>query len=73
VGKVVQPLQILNYHNSRAHYHERNGPFTQLVGFCWVGSVGFESSWFGLWYATGVKPVCMVLGLTTGGMPVSAG
>jgi hypothetical protein len=31
----------------------------------------FESSQFGLWYAAGVKPVCMVLGLATGGMPMS--
>jgi hypothetical protein len=31
----------------------------------------FESSRFGLWYAAGVKPVCMVLGLATGGMPMS--
>jgi hypothetical protein len=32
----------------------------------------YESSWFGSWYAAGVKPVCMVLGLTTGGMHVSS-
>jgi hypothetical protein len=31
------------------------------------------SSWFGSWYATGVKPVCMVLGLTTGVRLVSFG
>jgi hypothetical protein len=30
-----------------------------------------ESSWFGLWFAAGVKPVCMVLSLATGGMHVS--
>jgi hypothetical protein len=36
VGKVVQPLQSVNYHDSRAHGHERCGPFTQLVGFGWV-------------------------------------
>jgi hypothetical protein len=30
------------------------------------------SSWFGLWYAAGAKPVCMILGLVTGGMPVSS-
>jgi hypothetical protein len=28
------------------------------------------SSWFGLWYTAGAKPVCMVLGLATGGMTV---
>jgi hypothetical protein len=41
-------LQSVNCHDSRAHSHERHGPFTQLVGFNWVGSVGFESSRFGL-------------------------
>jgi hypothetical protein len=44
VGKVVQPLQSVNYHESRAHGHERRGPFTQLVEFGRVGPVGFESS-----------------------------
>jgi hypothetical protein len=71
MGKGVQPLQIVNYHDSRAHGHEQHGPFTRLVGFDWVGSVGFESSRFGLWYPTGAKFVCMVLGLAIGGMPVS--
>jgi hypothetical protein len=42
VGKVVQHLQSLNYRYNHAHGHERHVPFTQLVGFCWVGSVGFE-------------------------------
>jgi hypothetical protein len=61
MGKVVQPLQSLNYHDSCAHSHERHGPFTRLVGFGWFGSVGFSgSSWFGLGYAAGVKHVCMV-------------
>jgi hypothetical protein len=32
----------------------------------------FGSSWFGSWYTVGVKPVCMVLGLATGGMHVSS-
>jgi hypothetical protein len=41
-------LQSVNCHDSRAHSHERHEPFTQLVGFNWVGSVGFESSRFGL-------------------------
>jgi hypothetical protein len=58
VGKIVQPLQSVNCHDSRAHDHERHGPFTQLVrilvGMVWVGS-----SWSGLWYAAGVNPVCM--------------
>jgi hypothetical protein len=30
------------------------------------------SGWFGSWYAAGVKAVCMVLGLATGGMHVSS-
>jgi hypothetical protein len=30
------------------------------------------SSWFGSWYAAGVKFVCMVLGLATSGMHVSS-
>jgi hypothetical protein len=29
VGKVVQPLQSVNCHDSRAHGHERRGPFTR--------------------------------------------
>jgi hypothetical protein len=74
VGKVVQPLQSVNCHDSRAHSHERHGPFTRLVrvwlGWFWLGLSG--SSWFGLWYAAGGNPVCMVFGLATGGMPVSS-
>jgi hypothetical protein len=42
VGKVVQPLQSVNYHDSRAHGHERHGPFTRLVGIS-----GWDL-WFGL-------------------------
>jgi hypothetical protein len=57
--KVVQPLQSVNYHDSRAHGHEQYGPFTRLVGFGWVGSTRFESSRSGSWYAVGVKHVCM--------------
>jgi hypothetical protein len=37
--KVVQPLQSVNYQDSRAHGYERHGPFTRLVGFDWFGSV----------------------------------
>jgi hypothetical protein len=44
VGKVVQSLQSVNCHDSRAHGREKHGPFTRLVGFDWVGSVGFKSS-----------------------------
>jgi hypothetical protein len=71
VGKVVQPLRSVNCHNSRAHGHERYGPFTRLVGFGWVGPVGFESSQSGSGYAVGVKPVCVVL--AKGGMHVNVG
>jgi hypothetical protein len=58
VGKVVQPLQSVNYHDSHAHGHERHGPFTRLVGIL-VGMVWVESSRSSLWYAAGVKPGCM--------------
>jgi hypothetical protein len=60
VGKVVQPLQSVNCHYSRAHGHEQHGPFTRLVVFGWVGSAGVESSRSGSWYAVGAKHVCMV-------------
>jgi hypothetical protein len=56
----VQPLQCVNFHDSHAHGHEQHGPFTQLVGFGWVGPVGFESSRSIVGYAAGAKPVCMV-------------
>jgi hypothetical protein len=58
VGKVVQPLQSVNCHDSRAHGHEQHGPFTLLVGIL-VGMVWVESSQSGLWYAVGVKHGCM--------------
>jgi hypothetical protein len=32
MGKVVQPLQSVNCHESHAHGHERHGPFTRLAG-----------------------------------------
>jgi hypothetical protein len=32
VGKVVQPLQSVNCHDSRVHGHDRHRPFTRLVG-----------------------------------------
>jgi hypothetical protein len=60
VGKVVQPLQSVNCHDSRAHGHKRHGPFTRLVGYGWVGPAGFQSSQSGSGYAAGVNPVCMV-------------
>jgi hypothetical protein len=59
-------MQSENYHDSHAHSHEQYGPFTLLVRIwlgwiCWVGVLL-------VWCAT---PVRMVLGLATGGMPVS--
>ncbi len=64
MGKVVQPPQSINCHDSHAHGHQRHGPLTHLVrvwlGWFWMGLS--RSSWFGLWYAAGVKPLCMVLG-----------
>jgi hypothetical protein len=59
MGKVVQPLQSVNCHDSRAHSHEQHGPFTRLVGIL-VGMVWVGSSRSGLWYAAGVKHVCML-------------
>jgi hypothetical protein len=58
MGKVVQPLQSVNCHDSRAHGHERHGPFTRLVGIL-VGMVWVGSSRSGLCYTVGVKPGCM--------------
>jgi hypothetical protein len=70
VGKVVQRLQSVSYHDSRAHTHERHGPFTRLVGYGWFGSgqvLGFdgfcyrgETYEFCLVLATGVRPVSFV-------------
>jgi hypothetical protein len=37
MGKVVQPLQSINYHDSHAHGHERHEPFTWLVGLVLLG------------------------------------
>jgi hypothetical protein len=88
VGKVVQPLQSVNCHDSRAHGHEWHGPFTRLVGvwLVWFKLSLLLSSWFGSWYAAGAKPMCMVLDsgyrgetyelcsvLATGVTPVSFG
>jgi hypothetical protein len=58
VGKVVQPLQSGNYHDSHAHGHERHGPFTRLVGGL-VGMARVGSSRSSSWYAAGAKPTCM--------------
>jgi hypothetical protein len=57
VGKVVQPLQSVNCHDSHAHGHERHGPFTRLVGYGWFGS-GRALGSIGL--AVGVRPMSSV-------------
>jgi hypothetical protein len=56
----VQPLQSVNYNDSRAHGHERHWPFTRLVGFGCVRSAGFESCQSSSSYVVAAKPVCMV-------------
>jgi hypothetical protein len=66
VGKVVQPLQSVNCHDSRAHDHERHGPFTRLASTL-VGMVRVGSSRSGLWCESWMHV------LATGGMPVSVG
>jgi hypothetical protein len=60
MGKVVQPLLSVNCHDSCAHGHEQYGPFTQLVGFGWVGSIGVESCRSVSWYASSVKLVYII-------------
>jgi hypothetical protein len=57
VGKVVQPLQSVNCHDSCAHGHERHGPFTRLVQIM-VGILGWVGSSRS---GYGVKPGCMFL------------
>jgi hypothetical protein len=59
MGKIVQPLQSVNCHDSRAHGHEGHGPFTRLVGYDWFGSarvLGF--GWFG--YRSETCELCLV-------------
>jgi hypothetical protein len=67
VGKVVQPLQSVNYHDSRAHGHEQHGPFTRLVGIL-VGMVWVGSSRSVLCYAVGVTPVSLRPLITVGNL-----
>jgi hypothetical protein len=69
VGKVVQPLQSVNCHYSRAHGRERQGPFTRLDGI-----FGWD-----LWFGLDLVDLVMVCSrweawvhiLATSGMPVS--
>ncbi len=70
----MQPLQSVNCHDSRAHGHERHGPFTRLVGISGLGFLDWDL-WFGLCLVDLVM-VCSrceawVHVLATGGMPVS--
>jgi hypothetical protein len=51
-------MHCVNCYDSRAHGHERHGPFARLVGSL-VGTVRVGSSRSGSWYATGAKLVCM--------------
>jgi hypothetical protein len=71
VGKVGQPLQSVNCHDSRALGQERHGPFTRLV------EISGWDFWFGL-DLVGLVVVCSrceawVHVLATDGMPVSVG
>jgi hypothetical protein len=72
VGKVVQPLQSVKYHDSRAHSYERHGPFTRLVGvwLVWIYRVFCVQF---VWFVVCSKCEACVHGLATGGMPVSVG
>jgi hypothetical protein len=69
VGKVVQPMQSVNCHDSHAHDHEWHEPFTRLVGI-WsgrvLGLVGLAAGvrpmryvWFG--YRGETYELCLVL------------
>jgi hypothetical protein len=72
VGKVVQPLQSVNYHDSRVHGHERHGPFTRLVGV-WLVFI-YRVFWVQLvWFVICSSFEASVHGLAIGGMPVSIG
>jgi hypothetical protein len=54
----VQHLKSVNCHDSRAHGHERHGPFTQLVGV-YLGWFGLGFSWSS-WYVAGTMPMSSV-------------
>jgi hypothetical protein len=59
VGNVVQPLQSVNCHDSRAHGHERHGPFTRLVGLVGLGMVECWV-WIVLGYRGETCELCLV-------------
>jgi hypothetical protein len=52
VGKGYKPLQSVNYHDSRAHGHERSGVLIGLVGFgiVWIGYV---------WMGNRIRQLCL--------------
>jgi hypothetical protein len=62
VGKVVQPLQSVNYHDSRAHDHERHGLFAGLVGYDCFGS-GQVLGLNGYCYSGETCELCLVLAI----------
>jgi hypothetical protein len=68
VGKVVQPLQSVNCHDSCAYGHERHEPFTRLVGCGWFGS-GQVLGLDGFCYRGETCELCLVL--PAGVRPVS--
>jgi hypothetical protein len=72
VGKVVQSLQSVNYHDSRAHGHERHGSFARLVGvwLVWICRVFWVQL---VWFRVCSSCEACVHGLATGGMSVSIG
>jgi hypothetical protein len=69
VGKVVQPLQSVNCHDSCAHGHEQHGPFTRLVGYGCFGS-GQVMGLDGFGYTCETCELCLVLAI--GLRPVSS-
>jgi hypothetical protein len=72
VGKVVQPLQSVNCHDSDAHGHERHGPFTQLVEvwLVWICQVLWVQF---IWFVVCSRCEACVHRLAISGMPVSVG
>jgi hypothetical protein len=62
MGKVVQPLQSVNCHDSHAHSHERHGPFTWLVGV-WLVCIRFRLGLVGLVHGMQqVRSLCACFG-----------
>jgi hypothetical protein len=70
MGKVVQPLQSVNCHDSRAHGLERHGPFTWLVEvwLVWICRVFWVQF---IWFVVCSRCEACVHGLAIGEMHVS--